>query len=528
MRCRPIPLSLVLLPMFVLAARAANAQAPIIDEPRPQRPGSGESRLGPAPGAGASPFANTPGANELLGGRPGSSTPRAPASISRPAGDSSGLPQPLGIGPTQRLRVGEVPLYGSLAIPTGGDDEGPPGGLTLDAAIERLIRENLTLRSQFLEIPQAQADVLTASLRANPILYADAQLIPYGGYSQKRSGGPTQYDINISHPLDLSGKRRARTAVACKAKKVLEAQYQDAVRLQIDNLYTAYVDVLAARETVRFARASIGGLNEVLALTQRLQRGQVGTEAEVNQVRIQRDTAAIGLAEAEENLQNAKRTLAGLLNLPPGEATALELRGSMRDTVTAPPPVEALVQSALETRPDLMAQRLGISRAESDVKLQLANRYADAYVLAQPYTYQRGTPGDLKGSHSWAVGMTIPLPLYNRNQGNIQRARLNVSQTQVELADLERRAVTEVERAERDYAVTRASVGKIEGDLLPAATQVRDNALRLYRSGDRDITVYLNAQRDLNEVVRQYRETLIRHRRAMLRLNTAVGQRLLP
>ena len=61
-----------------------------------------------------------------------------------------------------------------------------------------------------------------------------------------------------------------------------------------------------------------------------------------------------------------------------------------------------------------------------------------------------------------------------------------------------------------------------------AARQLRDRKYTLYTQGQEDIVSYLNAQRDYNEVVRQYRDALIRHRRSMLRLNTAVGQRVLP
>ena len=63
-----------------------------------------------------------------------------------------------------------------------------------------------------------------------------------GHYSRHRPGGPTQYDLNISHPIDLSGKRRARTrGRRGGAQKVIEAQYQDAVRVEIANLYEAYL-----------------------------------------------------------------------------------------------------------------------------------------------------------------------------------------------------------------------------------------------------------------------------------------------
>src|SRR5436190_19614 len=112
--------------------------------------------------------------------------------------------------PPTRERAAAVPLYGTLDLPRGAEDEGPPDGLTLDQAIDRLVRENLDLKARALEIPQARADVLTAGLRANPILYVDGQLIPYGAFTRTRPGGQTQYDLNISHPIDLTGKRKAR------------------------------------------------------------------------------------------------------------------------------------------------------------------------------------------------------------------------------------------------------------------------------------------------------------------------------
>ena len=102
--------------------------------------------------------------------------------------------------------------------------------MTLDAAIEQLVSKNLDLLAAKLEVPMAEADVLTANLRANPIFYADTQLIPYGHFSFLRPGGPPQSDLNINYPLDLSFKRLARTRSAREAKSSVEAQLQDAVR----------------------------------------------------------------------------------------------------------------------------------------------------------------------------------------------------------------------------------------------------------------------------------------------------------
>jgi cobalt-zinc-cadmium efflux system outer membrane protein len=405
------------------------------------------------------------------------------------------------------------------------DEEGPPGGLTLDAAIERLVRANLDLRAKYHEIPKAQADVLTAGLRANPLLFFDAQRVPYGGSGGGRGRSSeavgTEYDLNINHPLDLNGKHRARREVACRARRVLEAQYQDAVRVEIDNLYTAFVNVLGERETVRYAEASVTGLREVLKKTRAQLENKTITEADHLQIKGQLDAAEIGLMDAEEMHRDAKRSLGVLLGIPTAHAEEMELRGTIHDRLPPPPPTDELLRIALGSRPDVAAFRLGIARAESDVRLAKANRFQDVYLLYQPYTREGGVT-------SWAIGATIPLPVYNRNQGNIQRAVINISQVKTELASLEQRVIAEVRKAEREYALTRAAVERIERDMLPDALRVRDITFRRFTLGEVDAIAYLNAQRSYQDVVRQYRDTAVRHRRSMLRLNTVVGQRVLP
>ncbi|MFO0893093.1 MAG: TolC family protein [Isosphaeraceae bacterium] len=509
-----------------LMSGRALAQGPTVQPPDAARVHESTS-LGPVPGSGGTRGGSPADVSTILGGRPGPSVPRVPTDVSRP-GPGIGMAPSQGVTLPPAIPFTEVPLYGPLSVPMGPEDDGPPDGLTIDQAIERLIRENLDLRAQFHEISKARADILTASLRANPILYADSQLIPYGNFSKERPGGETQYDLNITYPLDLSHKRQARTAVACQAKRVIEAQYQDAVRLQIDSLCAAYVEALGARETLRYAETSTTGLTQLLEKTQRLLRGGERTRGDVERIRVQLDSARIGQADAEESLRAARRRLAPLLRMSPIEAEAVLLRGTIGDRAPRPPDSEELVRLALVNRADLAALRLGTGLAQADVRLALAERYQDVYLLYQPYTFQDNAPFDTKSAHSWAVGVTVPLPIYNRNQGNIQRARVNVSQTRTQLAAAELRVVTEVRQAEREYLVSRAAVERIERDLLPGARRVRDETFRRYSQGEIALVDYLLAQRDYNDIVRQYRDTQVRHRRSMLALNTAVGVRLLP
>ena len=155
---------------------------------------------GRCPAAGRTWGCSRAGTRCSSAGRAGPSVPRVPTSITMPGGTYQGPQRNLGIAAPQPLPVPQPPFYGTLEVANGPEDQGPPDGLTLDQAIEIYVHQNLDLRAQCLEMPQASADVLTASLRANPILYADSQLVPYGSFNTQRPGGPTQYDLNISHP----------------------------------------------------------------------------------------------------------------------------------------------------------------------------------------------------------------------------------------------------------------------------------------------------------------------------------------
>jgi outer membrane protein, heavy metal efflux system len=529
-------LGILLATATILEGCRADAQVPGAISGQPEGSSSRQPRLGPAPGSGANVLGGSPGAGEaVLEGNLGSPGPRfvpEPYSQNLPELSTSGSPPSTsGVGDIRspdRLPVSPLSPFGTLSLPAGAEDEGPPGGLTLDRAIGRLISCNLDLYSKSFEIPQAEADILTASLRANPVLYSDVQLVPYGAFSANRPGGQTQYDLNITLPLDVTKKRQARTLVATRAAKVLQAQFQEAVRQEIDNLYTEFIDVLATRETVREARKSVAELVNPPALPRGVP-GQVGRSAEEDQrLEVLREAAEVELAEAEEQLRSDLRSLGTLLRISPADAERLEVRGSLHDKAAPPASGDGLLRLALVARPDLVSYRLGIGRAEADVALALANRYPDLFLVYQPYTFQDNSPMSRKSAHSWGVGMAVPLPLFNRNQGNIRRARLNVSQTQAELAALEDRIVMEVRQAERTYAITRASSERIERSLLPRASQEHDRVYRLYMAGRATELTFLTAERDYDQIVRQYRETLVRHRRSMLKLNTAVGQRILP
>lgn len=468
--------------------------------------------LGPGPGS-ESALPALPGAQPL---------PSEPSRASTPGQANIKPPATLTPAPTP------TPLYGVLEIPALADG-GPPEGITLDQAIDRLVQANPDLAARAKELPKAQADIVSAGLRNNPFLFGDVSNIPYQSYSPQRPG-MVSYGVTIIQPWDVNQKRKVRVLVAQSAHSVVEALYQDAVRLEIDNLYTVFLDVLAAREAVRQLQVGLEGIEGVVTFTkQKLQAGLPGaTPADLDRVQVQRDTADLAVQDAQTALRQAKRSLGVLLNIPPAQADCLELQGAIGGYDLELPCLDQLIAAALEARPDLRAYRLGVQRAENEVQMARADRWNDVFILFTPWQLVDNTPVGAQSANSWSLSALVTLPIFNRNQGNISRARIVVSQVLVELEGRQQQVVAEVRRAFDEYMTNRNAVQRYQENILPRARNIHEATLRQFRTGNASVLTLFDAQREYNTVVRSFLDASVRLRRSSLRLNTAVGQRIVP
>jgi cobalt-zinc-cadmium efflux system outer membrane protein len=401
-------------------------------------------------------------------------------------------------------------------------------GLSLDEAIEILMRRNYDLRLKFQDIPKARADVLSAGLRNNPSIFFSADGIPYGNYSEQRPG-ETDYELTLIQPTDVSGKRRRRIQLAERAQRVIEALYQDAVRQEIDKLCTAYNDVLAADINVRAAKAELLLENEMVKTIRDLVRqGGVRPRSDLTQAVVNQNKAETVLRRAEAALLQSHRALALLLAMPAEQTDSLMVSGTIHDKGPLPPSVEDLIRLAIKIRPDLAAYRLNVNRAQAQVRRTQAERFEDVLLFYTPYQIQTFPGQQAQAAPGWESGALVALPVFDRKQGDLARANIEVSQTQTEVRAVEQQIINEVRQASTDYAVSRESVERYEREILPSVRAILETRQRSVASGVAGREVLLAAYKDYNAVVRQYEETLLRLRRDALKLNTAVGQRLLP
>jgi outer membrane protein, heavy metal efflux system len=513
--------------LWIMLGTSAFAQGPQFDVGSPPGAAGGASAVGQPLGAAAFPDFGSP-SSAPFSGRSGSLGSHVSASALSTPGVPVFRVQGAQTTIRQNVQPAQTTQYGELDLPADFVDYGTPGNMDIDAAINTLVNQNLDLLAAKLEIPMADADVLTANLRANPIFYADTQLIPYGHFSFLRPGGPPQSDVNINYPLDITFKRSARTASAREAKSVTEAQLQDAVRNQIDNLYTIYEGVVAAGLTLKFSAVYLTGINRLLTVTDELyQDGQI-QESDLDAVKANVFKAQLQVKESRKAKIAANRALALMLNMPLDDVEKLDVFDPVGKLQPLPVPKEELVKRAVARRPDLIAFRYGLRRALADLKLARANGYPDAYILYQPYTFQNNTYLGVPSAYSWTLGATLTIPLYNRNQGNVTRAKINISQTEIQVASAERVVQNDVLNAALELEQSLVAVTEFRKDIIPVSQKVRDAAFKRFTGGQTSALEFLSAQQDFNDQVRAYRDALVRHRQAILDLNTAVGERVLP
>lgn len=391
-------------------------------------------------------------------------------------------------------------------------EEETTGGLSLDDALRRLLIANRELAIKYRDIPKARADTLSAGLIENPAVFLDSEGIPYGNYSPERPGETSYGATVVFPPLDVSGKRRKRVIAARRAEKVLEAVYQDAVRQEIDKLYSAYVDVLEAalkRSALRQAAARLRAV-------------------ETGDAPVRRAYTEIALREADANLIQARRELALLLAVAPEQADDLPVRGSLRDRAAPPPATDELIRLALQTRPDLAAFRLSVDRAQANVQLSRAEIWDDVLTFYTPAQIITFPSQGARTATAWEAGGLAVLPIFERNQSDIARARTNVTQLQIQVRGLSEQVISDVQRAVSEYTLSRQLVQKYETTILPNARRLRDDKQRRFNQGQETADALLAAEQNSDEALQRYLETLVNHRRSMLRLNTVVGQRILP
>ena len=399
-----------------------------------------------------------------------------------------------------------------------------PRTLTMEQAVEEATQNNLGLLAQRMNLTIAEAALITAKLRPNPVVsFSSDHLDLLGsGFNRQNSGGPAEISWRVDAVVERGNKRQLRMETAEYARKIAEAQLLESIRTLKLAVSQACIDVIQAKANLALASDNLRTFEEVVRINDRRVKAGSIAPLELTRSRVAMLQFRGSLKRAELELATAKTKLQGLL----GRKTPFDefdIRGELKVPLHGEPDLSQLQERALAARPDVVALARTQARSQSELRLQLAQAKVD-FTYGVEYRRQQGLNGR---SNSLGFFFSAPLPLYNRNQGEIARVRAAQDQILREAQALRAQALTEVKTAYQEFRSARDLVESIERDLLKLAEQARDTAVYVYRSGASSLIEFLDAQRAFNETMQSYHEAQGTYRRAILRLNTAVGDEVI-
>lgn len=391
--------------------------------------------------------------------------------------------------------------------------------VTLDEAVAQALANNAALLAERANIDIAAAHVMAARMRPNPnITVGGDHLDVLGtGFNDVNGGGPSEAAAGIEFLHERGGKRERRVAVAQAARSVAELQFRNAARTLVFDVRNAFIDALAARETLELARENSGFLRKIVEVNQA--RVRAGDLAEVELIRsrlaaLQYETS---VRQAEVRLQSALVKLQTLMGRPrpsPGFAIAGDL-----ERKDALPLLEDLLREAREHRADLLALRRDAGRAGAEVRLEQANAKPDV-TFGVEYRRQQWNAS----ANALTVTLGVPLPVFNRNQGEIERARQEQRQAELKARALEAEIAGEVETAYRLFEAARSMLHTVRGSMLQHARDLREITDFSYRRGETSLLALLDAQRAFNETMQAYLEARAEYARSLYLLEFTSGK----
>lgn len=396
------------------------------------------------------------------------------------------------------------------------------GETTIDELVGRALTDNPDLRAARAEIDAATARVRQAALRPNPML-------DLGG--QKALGPDNNLSMGLTVPLDLNGRQPGRVGVAEREVEMKRAQLRDRERRLAAEIRMKAGELLAARRNLQFTDDLLAINREGLrAVENRVRLGHTPPlEESLFAVEVSRLDASRQLLASRVDI--AALQLRALAGLPP--AAPLTLRGDLTPTVLPVDRATATTQ-ALESRADVSMSRAEIEMARARVRKEQAEGRWDASVNVG---YQRQDFGyDLRGLtasgttrpiqdvfHYFGGGVTITLPVRNRNEGNVAAAVADTRAAEHRSEFVRLTIGQEIESAFAQHDAARRSLEIYERGVRDVARRNLDVVRQTYQLGRTTVLEVVAEQRRYIEIETGYTDALRQLYDAAVEIRRAVG-----
>jgi cobalt-zinc-cadmium efflux system outer membrane protein len=412
------------------------------------------------------------------------------------------------------------PIRPAVQISAPSMPYNPSAVITLDQAIDFARHNNPELQAQRTLVYQSREQEVTANLRPNPTLSWDAQYLPFFEphlFSSDYIDNTAQFDAGISYLFERGKKRQNRLLAAKGTTAVTEAQVADVERTTVSQTAQQFVTALLAKSNLDFTEHLLDSYQHTVTISQQQQKNGTMTNADLLKIQLltlqfQNDVTSARIALVQS--LNTLRELVGFDSVPRDYDIVGEL-GYSPMTLT----LSDLQTKAVASRPDLEAARREVTAAQSQIGLAKADSKQDLNVTFD-YTH-------VGGANLAAFYFQIPLPIFNRNQGEVARTYYALSQSQFLEKASEQQVLTDVKNAYETLLNNRDILQMYDANYLGKAQQSLDLAQSSYAHGSATMMDFLDAQRSYRSTQLSYRQALASYMQALETLREAVGTRVL-
>ena len=396
--------------------------------------------------------------------------------------------------------------------------------LTWDQVKMKFEASNPALKADADNVDEMKAEEITAFLRPNPqfTLLADGtQIAPHDGAWTPFKGTYEQPGLSYLHERDH--KRELRLESAQESTRITQSEHEDLDRNMIFALRAAFVGTLQAKFVLDMAKADLDYYDKIIDISQNRFRAGDLASIDLDRIELQRVQYEAELQTAIVNLRTAKIQLLQMLDdRTPVDQFDVTGEFDFSDTLQ---PLEDFRQVALADRPDLQAALQTIQQSETNHKLAISNGSTDP-TLSAWYTHNAST-NNPNGPETLGASVSIPLRIFDRNQGEKQRTQIDIDRAQQASEATRAQVFSDVDTA---YELVRSNIALLKpykAKYNDQALRVRDTVTYAYEHGGASLMDFLNAQSDFRQVQLAYAQLIGAYLTAAAQLNLAVGREVI-
>lgn len=421
--------------------------------------------------------------------------------------------------PEPRPLGNDLPAFHPPARPEGPSREPlaleeSTGAITLRQALSLALMRSPELADTAWEVRAREAAALQAELLPNPAISAEVEDI--GGSGGFHGARQSQSTLQLGQLIELGGKRAARTRAASLTRDLAGWDYETKRLEVLTRVSQDFIDLVSAQQQRALAEEAVHLAGQVAGtVSARVEAGKV-SPVEETRANVALSVGRIGLERARRALELSRRRLAATWG---GTTPLFERAEGELGPVSALPPLEQLAQR-LAQNPELARWAAELSQRQAAIEVERSKAIPDITVNGG-YRWLNET-----SDQAFVVTLSLPLPLFNRNQGAILEARHRRAKAEEGRRAAEVRVTTALAEAYRRLSTAHAEVTALQTHVLPGAQSSFEAAREGYRLGKFGYLDVLDAQRTLFDARVQHLRALTDYHQAVAEVERLIGERL--